>query len=490
MRFESSHRLYRFPLATALVFAAVAAIAASGAHATTTISIPLRSHFNADVVVNGASGAFDTTMDSIEGVWSFATATAASASCNGPWLPDAALFPGTTEHPPVRLDWDNGDDGPNAWQTFDAAGSIEVDVIDLHYSELHVFATGAWETFLTVTLHYATGAPDVFAGIAFPSWFDPTPPGFYELVHGLDRARLDGSSLVCDDVDNPGILGRRFAADPSRVLLSVTLARTDADQGVLTVFGAAAVLAEESVDFDLTSHFNADVVANVTPVTACLLANYDWDYDTIEPQKHLATQTLIACGNAGFGLPDEGVFPANADHPEFDLAYSNADDGLNSRRSFDAADSFTIDVPNGAYSSFHLFGASGGGPTGVSLQLTYATGAPQILSGQFPDWLDDGPFGSPDVYILGGPVHPQGSDGAFWISWNLWAYLHAIRFPVVSSRELVSVTVNRPAPGVGDPATTLAILGASGVNPANPSFVFTDGFEWADADVWSAAVGL
>lgn len=491
MRFESARRLHRFPLATALVVGGIAAnavIGASGAHAATAISIPLRPHFNADVVVNGAPGAFDTTMDSIEGQWSFATATAASGSCDGPWLPDVALFPGTPEHPPVRLDWDNDDDGPNAWQTFHAAGSIDVNVFDLHYSELHLFATGAWETFLTVTLNYASGAPDVFAGVAFPSWFDPTPPGFYELVHGLDRARFEGDSLVCEDVDNPGILGRRFAADSSRVLVSVTLTRTDDDEGVLTVFGAAAVLAEEPTDFDLTSHFDADVIANVNPDTSCLLDNYDWEYDTIEPQKHLATQRMITCQNAGFGLPNEGVFPANADHPEFDLAYSNGDDGVNARRSFDEADSFTIDVPDGSYASLHLFGASGGGPTGISLELTYATGSPQVLPGQFPGWLDAGPFGSPDIYILGGPLRPQGSDPPFWISWNLWAHLHAIRFPVDASRELVSVTVNRPAPGVGDPATTLAILGASGVSPV--AYIFADGFEWADTEAWTAAVGL
>lgn len=481
---ESSLRRRPVRLALALVAGSLAA----AAHAATTIQIPLQSHFNADVVLNGAAGDFDTTMDSIEGIWSFATATAAAGgSCDGPWLPDEALFAANSQHPTVRLAVSNDEDGLNAWQTAHAAGSIEVDVLDLHYSELHLFATGAWETFLTVTLDYTTGEPDVFVDIAYPSWFDPTPVGFYELVHGLDRARLEGDTFVCEDVDNPGILGRKLVVDPTRQLASVTLTRTDNDEGVLSVFGLTGVLAEEAVDFDLTSQFNADVVANVTPVPSCLLENYDWEYDTIEPQKHLATQSLISCNNAGFGLPDDGVFPATHDGPAFDLAYSNADDGVNARRSVDAADSFGIDVPDQAYDEIHLFGSSGGGATSFDVELQYATGSPQTVPVELPDWSDGGPFANPDTYVLFGPLHPQGSDGPFWISWNAWVYLHAIRIPVDRARVLETLTVDRPEPGGGDPATTLAILGAAGVVRADP-FLFADGFEWNDTDAWSTSV--
>ncbi len=273
--------------------------------------------------------------------------------------------------------------------------------------------------------------------------------------------------------------------DSSRRLVSVTLARTDNDQGVLTVFGAVGVLAEEATDFDLTAHFNADVVANVAS-GICNLPEYDWEYDAIEPQKHLATQTQITCENAGFGLPDDGVFPATAAHPEVDLVYSNGDSGDNSRRSEAAADSFTIDVPDGAYDEVHLFGSSGGGPTAFNVELTYVSRPPAVLPAELPDWLNAGPF-SPGVYILGGPLHPQGSTGSFWISWNLWVYLHAIRIPVTVSRPLASVTVDRPEPG-GGPATTLAILGAAGVHRIDP-YLFADGFEWADFDAWSSVQG-
>ena len=173
----------------------------------------------------------------------------------------------------------------------------------------------------------------------------------------------------------------------------------------------------------------------MNPDASCLLANYDWEYDPIEPQKHLATQRMITCQNAGFGLPDEGVFPANADHPEFDLAYSNTDDGVNARRSSTRPIRSRSTSPTARTPVSTFFGASGGGPTGFSLELTYSTGVPQIVPGQFPYWLDAGPFGDEDIYILGGPLRPQGRSPPFWISWNLWAHLHAIRFPVDGSRD-------------------------------------------------------
>lgn len=200
----------------------------------------LRPHFNADVVVNGSAGAYDADMDTIEGEWAFTTD---SVAC-GDDLPDVAFFPASGGRPAVRLGWDNADNGFNVWQTFETTGSITVEVPDIPYDELHLFATGAWVTAATLTLHYTTGDPDVFDDLAYPSWFDEAAAGYYNLIDGLDRGIATGpDSLSCHNANDPAIVGRAFAVDSTRALDAFTIERTDGDgEGVLNVFGATLVV--------------------------------------------------------------------------------------------------------------------------------------------------------------------------------------------------------------------------------------------------------
>lgn len=216
------------------IFGATAAVARQALDAN------FRPHFNADVVVNGAPGAYDSDMDTIEGAWAFTTD---SVGC-GEDLPDIAVFPASGGRPSVRLGWDNADDGFNVWQTFETTGSITVEVPDVAYDELHLFATGAWVTDATLTLHYTTGDPGVFADLAYPSWFDEAPAGYYNLIDGLDRGiATSPGDLTCQDVNDPAIVGRAFAVDSSRALDAFTIERTDNDaEGVLNVFGATLVV--------------------------------------------------------------------------------------------------------------------------------------------------------------------------------------------------------------------------------------------------------
>lgn len=199
-----------------------------------------RPHFNADVVVNGGPGTYDADMDTIEGQWAFTTD---SAGC-GDDLPDVASFPASGGRPAVRLGWDNADDGFNVWQTFETTGSITVEVPDIPCDELHLFATGAWVTDATLTLHYVTGDPDVFDDLAYPSWFDEAPAGYYNLIDGLDRGiATSPTDLTCHDANDPAIVGRAFVVDSTRALDAFTLERTDDDgEGVLNVFGATLVV--------------------------------------------------------------------------------------------------------------------------------------------------------------------------------------------------------------------------------------------------------
>lgn len=205
-----------------------------------------RPHFNADVVVNGSPGAYDADMDTIEGVWAFTTD---SVGC-GDDLPDVAAFPAGSGHPSVELGWDNLDDGFNVWQTFETTGTITVQLPDIPFEALHLFATGAWTTAATLTLHYTTGDPEVFDDLAYPSWFDEPPPGYYSLIDGLDRGiATSPTDLVCEDVNDPGIVGRRFPVDSTRSLDRFTIERTDNDgEGVLNVWGATLEVHDSNPD--------------------------------------------------------------------------------------------------------------------------------------------------------------------------------------------------------------------------------------------------
>ncbi len=480
----------------ALVAAALVACGVSPATAASAVQVNFRPYFNADVVVNGTTGAFDTTMGSIEGQWSFATASAGGSSCGGPWLPDDAFFPATASHPDAQLGWNQANDGLNAWQTFDTSGTITVPVPDLHYDTLYLYATGAWETSLTVQLNYRTGAPDSFAGIAYPSWFDPTPPGFFELVHGQDRAKLDGSGvLVCEDVNNPGILGRAFPADPTRVLESFSLTRTDNDQGVLNVFGATAAIAREVFDYDMTSHFNGDVVANAS---SCAIPDRDQVHDGLEfaafgVKWHIPTATLGACSGSQPGLPDDGFFPANDVHPAFQLAYSNASNGLNAHITGPTADAYVIDVPDKPVDEVHLFGTSGGGFADFIVELRYTSDLPTSYIGVFlEDWLYDGPFSQPygaTTYYLIDGLDKHSAEGGGWT----YAPVHdvavfGIRFNADPSRTLTEISIERLDPsGFPVPQSTMAILGAAGV-VKDDSYVFVDRFETGDESGWSSSL--
>ena len=115
---------------------------------------------------------------------------------------------------------------------------------DISYDELHLFATGAWVTAAQLTLHYTTGSPDVFTDLAYPSWFDEAPAGYYNLIDGLDRGMATGpGSLTCENVNDPANVGRAFAVDSTRALDAFTIERTDDDgEGVLNVFGGTLVV--------------------------------------------------------------------------------------------------------------------------------------------------------------------------------------------------------------------------------------------------------
>jgi hypothetical protein len=105
----------------------------------------------------------------------------------------------------------------------------------------------------------------------------------------------------------------------------------------------------------------------------------------------LATQaavTALSSDNA-HNLPDDGHFPATADHPEVILHYSNGDATSNQvRRSpKGSTDDFAFDVPSNRYEKLFLFfTSSSSGSAPLDVTLSYQDGSTDHRNLIVPDW--------------------------------------------------------------------------------------------------------
>jgi hypothetical protein len=142
------------------------------------------------------------------------------------------------------------------------------------------------------------------------------------------------------------------------------------------------------VDFDVSVNFNTDTVVNTDPDPP---TPFDEDNDPVgNPATNFAFLTqsaaLAAACPTPAGLPDNGVFAANADHPAVHLAYNNALSFLNTRRS-NGPETYSVVTPVNNYTNVHAFFASGDGNTSVTVTLHYLSGQPQTTSITVPSWL-------------------------------------------------------------------------------------------------------
>lgn len=202
------------------------------------IDVDISSLLNRDTIINnGGPGGLDTVQDGLD-AYSFLTQSAATALFpSGPnGLPDNALFPANAQHPDVHLNYSNADNGNNSyWRN--ATGTFSLNVPDLTYQRLDLFVTSAAAaTTISVTLHYADGSQETFAGLAVPDWFNNiSQPYQYYLIDGLDRANNNGTGYA--DANNPAIFGIMLYPADSKLLTSVDINKT-ASGGNLVLYGA------------------------------------------------------------------------------------------------------------------------------------------------------------------------------------------------------------------------------------------------------------
>ncbi len=145
---------------------------------------------------------------------------------------------------------------------------------------------------------------------------------------------------------------------------------------------------------------------NARVVTTCRDGKVVAMRDGIDVSAGLITKAAaIALGSKDeHTLPDDGIFPANGEHPEVILHYSNSDDKSNQVHRSDKQakeDEYSFEVPPGKYARMFLFFVSAAsGPAALHIQLAYADGSSDSRDEVVPDWYKNLDSGDKDRIYL------------------------------------------------------------------------------------------
>jgi len=240
---------HRFPAAVLFVWILMA-LAAAPASAQLIVQFDVTSAFNADVIVNtdpDPPTPFDEDNDPIDdpgagGNFALLTQSAAAVGCPTPvGLPDNGSFAANADHPNVQLAYNNASSGNNARRSPSfSTDTYSFNVLAAMYFDVHLFFTaGNGTAQASITLNYSTGAP-VTTSFIVQDWFNTPLAPNYALFDGGDRIPPD-APFTCEDSNTTAIFGRSFAADPTRILQSVTIQRTDVGTAVMSFFGATGL---------------------------------------------------------------------------------------------------------------------------------------------------------------------------------------------------------------------------------------------------------
>jgi hypothetical protein len=115
-----------------------------------------------------------------------------------------------------------------------------------------------------------------------------------------------------------------------------------------------------------------------------------------------AVAMMKSPGNVANSLPDDGHFPADANHPEVVLNFSNAAEATSPQNHLvkPTGGTFTFPVPNATYSKLFVFFHGANGGSKVTLTLTYADATTDVTTAMIPDFFSDP--SDPKVFVLAG----------------------------------------------------------------------------------------
>ena len=208
------------------------------------------------------------------------------------------------------------------------------------------------------------------------------------------------------------------------------------------------------MQFDLSSHFTQDGIRNlVDGVEDATDTPIDDALSRLITQKYATAQSVD-----GVGLPDDGFFAADGNHPEIQLGYGLAGNG-NNVVTLERSESFTITVPQKNYESLHILAASTNGATRLLVETRYTgnTAGPNQTTIVL-DWFDevnDGEASQNAIrYNLINEMNVIDFEGNYT---DKDPAVFGHRFPLDPTRQLESVEISAI-----DPANRAVILGVVG----------------------------
>ena len=140
---------------------------------------------------------------------------------------------------------------------------------------------------------------------------------------------------------------------------------------------------------NLKRAFDADVIVNGTTARNADTSQTAMDFDGNALITKGAAKALKSCKDDPDGLPNDGEFARNADHPLVKLGYSNTRNGNNARQ-MEAGDTFEVEVPPGKYREIHVFATTGSGESDITVTEVYE-GFKAVNPLSVWDWFDSQP---------------------------------------------------------------------------------------------------
>ena len=231
--------------------------------------------------------------------------------------------------------------------------------------------------------------------------------------------------------------------------------------GGLVTLGLLPALPAQAapVQFNMSSAFNSDSIVNADGTMDTTQSAVDGGSYSLATQGGLDEGCTSPWDPPVKGLPNNGKFAANGDHPDVTLAYRNSNNGNNARRS-EVGDQFSFSVPHNKYRKVHIFAISGDGVSEVKLTFKYTDDSTQVREFTIGDWFQS-PV--PGTYILRDQMdrmNPAGTECDESPDEFSTARVFGKSLNPNKSKTLKKITIKK-VPGVD--YTILTTLGATGV---------------------------